>query len=347
MQSRLLLVFAVLPRVLRDYAEEGSRFDLYLHALSSLTEAGTNDAASELYRKLVDDDLFPSIEAWGALIDEITRPIDLRLDKGDTEIGDDDVREVHLAVRSLTNQPPPCSGSLSWEPDKAHENTLGADKDPVARLWAHVCVDSITDEAAAKFMDPEQWPHCTPFYVGMTKRGPAAGGGDCYLEDLSVDQTDQSIEHLKVCLVFTKVVDPDGTIALHYDLATANSGCPDCVAEDQGKIVVDHGDIEIRKREPSGYCFTSTKYYRFADIVDGGATAMFICAVGYAAQVEDYLHTCYAQDNGGVGPKDVGGMPAGPLDEREEVDGGDEGEDEIVIDDATNVIDIEDIITDD
>jgi hypothetical protein len=179
---------------------------------------------------------------------------------------------------------------------------------PVAALMTETLVDGIDFNAAARFIDPENWKTCMPdFWCEMT---PIPGrtvspGQRVYREVVSTHCDDEAQVGFwaETELLFTFIWVPDRETAevaiANYELAdTPKQGAP---------ILVDEGTIAVAKvdGDKTKLRVTTTKRIKFSHPFMFEAIPIIMCAFGYA-DVAGGLLTCAAKYG-----KDVETAPAG------------------------------------
>ena len=258
--ARRLHVVAIAARVvpaLQDLDDE----ELHAHLVGTLTspELAPEDRGEELLQMLLDDDLFPDLSRWSALLHAA----------GAAELID--------PVMVLQSDAPPCSGGLVLVtlPD--------GDTDPVTTLSTSFCTSAITFERAKRFLEPSNWPDCNDFWCRMDLNPTLSPGGNpTYTEEVSLACNTGAWQAV-TCLEFVMVSLPDRAVVV-YNLCDDRPLPGDLILVDSGSLmVVDNGN-EI--------CVTTTKRILFNHPFSGEALSVISCALGYGAVAEDLVFCC-------------------------------------------------------
>jgi len=277
MLPRRLLALAVLARVFpARFGPDGSDRDATLRALitpgivAGVGEVPTPPASGPLPMPERGDPLIED-RAWDLLV-ALADPQRLRR----LEDWHDFLRR-HAALVSgqLVSLPAPCSTTVIERP--------GIDGGgPIALLQTTMCVGGVDLRTLAqRFLKPECWPECSPWWCSMSREAGAAAGLTRYREVVAID-CDAHLFEVNVLLDFATVVQQTARTVVTYNMSPG-----------QGPIAVDvdRGVIEARQ-EGDHVRVLTTKRVRFAAPVDTGTLGAIACWVGYGDVATDLICSC-------------------------------------------------------
>jgi hypothetical protein len=188
----------------------------------------------------------------------------------------------HLVSSQLASLPAPCSTTVIERP-------TGGD-DAIIVLQTSLCVGGVDLAAlSAGFLDPTNWPDCSPWWCAML----AAPGGDPrlkrYLEVVAADCPNRIFE-VAVFLDFATAIDGATRKVVTYNKSRDQSGMVAGLRANEA-VEVDRGVIDVRQ-EGDHLRVETTKRIRFAQSVDADALAVIACVVGYGDVAADVICDC-------------------------------------------------------
>jgi hypothetical protein len=277
MLPRRLLALAVVARVFpARFGPDGSDRDATLRALitpglvAGVGEVPTPPAGEPLPMPERGDPLIED-RAWDLLV-ALADPQHLpRLEDWHDFLR----RHAALVSGQLISLPAPCSTTVIERPGI---NGGG----PIALLQTTMCVGGVDLQTLAqRFLNPECWPECSPWWCSMSLEPGAAAGLTRYREVVAID-CDAHLFEVNVLLDFATVVRQTARTVVTYNMSPG-----------QGPIAVDvdRGVIEIRQERDHVRVLT-TKRVRFAAPVDTGTLGAIACWVGYGDVATDLICSC-------------------------------------------------------
>jgi hypothetical protein len=225
-----------------------------------LGDPSIQSQGEELLRALADPDRLSRIEDWHEFLRSTS----------------------HLVSSQLLSLPAPCSTTVIEPP-------TGGD-DAVVVLQTSLCVGGVDlDVLAARFLDPTNWPTCSPWWCQML-RAPGGGPGiKRFLEVVAADCPNRIFE-VAVFLDFATAIDGATRKVVTYNMSTDQSGMVGGLRANNA-VEVDRGVIDVR-RERDHFRVETTKRIRFAQPVDADALAVVACFVGYGDVAADVICDC-------------------------------------------------------
>ena len=283
MLPRRVLAVTLVARVFPDlFGPEGERADASVRALTipgivaglplvptpphdeppdvpDLGDPSLQSQGEELLRALADPDRLSRIEDWHEFLRSTS----------------------HLVSSQLAGLPAPCSTTVIEPP---------TGDDAVVVLQTSLCVGGVDlDVLAARFLDPTNWPACSPWWCKML-RAPGGGPGiKRFLEVVAADCPTRIFE-VAVFLDFATAVDRATRKVVTYNMSTDQSGMVGGLGANNA-VEVDRGVIDVR-RERDHFRVETTKRIRFAQSVDADALAVIACVVGYGDVAADVICDC-------------------------------------------------------
>lgn len=257
-QARRIMAVGALAKANPAYGVDGGQVALSVAALKPLTGTGTDAAGTDLLTLITDPAQFSGPQDWGRVVSPpgdgpplVSAPLSLQKD-------------------------PPCHSEVVTVP-----TTTGAQE--AVALETSCCVSGVTMAQTKNYLNPANWPTCSPLWCEMTPIGQGSFGQK-YREVISLDCADPKSTRITTCLEFLLSTLPDGTAVLEYQLS-------DTPGVGDGRIIVDEGSIVAR--EVNGQiCVTTTKRVCFTQPFSPVQMQMFMCALGYGAAAEDVLFSC-------------------------------------------------------
>lgn len=224
-----------------------------------LGDPSIRSQGEELLRALADPTRLPRIEDWQEFLSSTS----------------------HLVSSQLASLPAPCSTTVIEPP---------TGDDAIVVLQTSLCVGGVDlDVLAARFLDPTNWPTCSPWWCKML---PAPGGGPGlkrFLEVVAADCPNRIFE-VAVFLDFATAIDRATRKVVTYNMSPDQSGMVGGLRANQA-VEVDRGVIDVR-RERDHFRVETTKRIRFAQSVDADALAVIACVVGYGDVAADVICDC-------------------------------------------------------
>jgi hypothetical protein len=225
-----------------------------------LGDPSTRSQGEQLLRALADPNQLARIEDWRTFLDSTS----------------------HLVSSQLASLPTPCSTTVIEPP-------TGPDE-AIVVLQTSLCVGGVDlDGLSAGFLDPTNWPTCSPWWCEML---PAPGGGPGlkrFLEVVAADCPNHVFE-VAVFLDFATAIDTGTRKVVTYNKSPDQSGMVAGLRANDA-VEVDRGVIDIR-RERDHFRVETTKRIRFAQTIDADALAVIACVVGYGDVAADVICDC-------------------------------------------------------
>ena len=188
----------------------------------------------------------------------------------------------HLLSSQLASLPAPCSTTVIEPP-------TGGD-DAIVLLQTSLCVGGVDLAAlSAGFLDPTNWPRCSPWWCEMLPAPGAGPGLKRYLEVVAADCPNRVFE-VAVFLEFATAIDRATRKVVTYNMSPDQNGM---VAGRRANdaVEVDQGVIDVRQ-ERDHFRVETTKRIRFAQSLDADALAVIACTVGYGDVAADVICDC-------------------------------------------------------
>jgi hypothetical protein len=214
----------------------------------------------ELLRALADPSRLSRIEEWHEFLES----------------------NSHILSPQLASLPAPCTTTVIDPP-------TGGD-DGVVVLQTGLCVGGVDLAAlSAGFLDPRNWPGCSPWWCHMLPAPGGAPGLKRYLEVVAADCPNRIFE-VAVFLDFATAIDRATRKVVTYNMSPDQSGMVGGLGANDA-VEVDRGVIDVR-REGDHCRVETTKRIRFAQPVDADALAVIACVVGYGDVAVDVICDC-------------------------------------------------------
>lgn len=283
MLPRRLLVIALAARVFPRFGPDGDDAEVALRALvipgivaglplvptpppeeppdsPGVGDPSLRSRGEELLRALADPDRLARIEQWHEFLEG----------------------NSHILSPQLASLPAPCTTAVIEPP-------TGGD-DGVVVLQTSLCVAGVDlDALSAGFLDPTNWPGCSPWWCHMLPAPGGAPGLRRYLEVVAADCPGHVFE-VAVFLDFATAIDRPMRKAVAYNMSRDQSGMVGGLRAN-GAVEVDRGVIDVRQ-EGDHFRVETTKRIRFARPVDADALAVIACVVGYGDTAADVICDC-------------------------------------------------------
>jgi hypothetical protein len=216
--------------------------------------------AEELLAALADPERLPRVEDWHEFLASTS----------------------HVLSPQLASLPAPCTTAVIEPP-------TGAD-DAVVVLRTSLCVAGVDLAAlSAGFLDPTNWPGCSPWWCGMLPAPGVGPGLNRYLEVVAADCPNHIFE-VAVFLDFATAIDVETRKVVTYNKSPDQSGMVGGLRANDA-VEVDRGVIDVR-RERDHVRVETTKRIRFSDPLDADALSVIACLVGYGDVAADVICDC-------------------------------------------------------
>ena len=188
----------------------------------------------------------------------------------------------HVLSSQLAGLPAPCTTTVIELP-------TGGD-DAILLLQTSLCVAGV-DLAALSvgFLDPTNWPGCSPWWCEMLPAPGAGPGLTRFLEVVAADCTSRVFE-VAVFLDFATAIDRDTRKVVTYNKSPDQGGTVGGLRSNDA-VEVDRGVIDVR-RERDHVRVETTKRIRFTQPLDADALAVIACLVGYGDVAADVICDC-------------------------------------------------------
>jgi len=182
----------------------------------------------------------------------------------------------------LAGLPAPCTTTVIERP-------TGVD-DAIVVLQTSLCVAGVDlASLSAGFLDPKNWPRCSPWWCEMLPAPGAGPGLTRFLEVVAADCQNHVFE-VAVFLDFATAIDKETRKVVTYNKSPNQSGMVGGLRANDA-VEVDRGVIDVRK-ERDHVRVETTKRIRFAQAVDADALAVIACLVGYGDVAADVICDC-------------------------------------------------------
>jgi hypothetical protein len=225
-----------------------------------LGDPSLRSQGEELLRALADPDRLSRIEEWHEFLRS----------------------NSHILSPQLASLPAPCTTAVIDPPS-------GGD-DGVVVLQTSLCVGGIDlDALSAGFLDPGNWPGCSPWWCHMLPAPGGSPGLKRFLEVVAADCPSHIFE-VAVFLDFATAIDSATRKVVTYNMSPDQSGMVGVLRANDA-VEVDRGVIDVR-REGDHFRVETTKRIRFAQPVDADALAVIACVVGYGDVAADVICDC-------------------------------------------------------
>src|SRR5271165_584764 len=290
MRPRRLFAIAVAMRAFPEMRDPHSELGgLVVGALRVGALAGEEGKALSLHQLLVEEGPSPGPEGTGLALNAWWNGlVATALSQG-------------LIPDTAGMFPRPCSGRLL-----NMQNVAG----PIAALRTEFETDEIDFDQATRFLEPENWPQCMPwFWCEMKQIGAGPPGVCLYREVVSTNCADKArgafTAETELDFELNWLPDKAGTkgALMQYWLAPGRPQPGDVIRVDEGSLVVEKtGDRQRPLR------ITTTKRIQFSYPFSSQALATIMCALGYAEVASDLL--CCAASGSKQGGTNFGGTPA-------------------------------------
>ena len=297
MRPRRLFAIAVAMRAFPEMRDPHSELGaLAVGALRVSALAGKEKQALALHELLAEEESLPSIEGTPQ---ELSTWWDDLVAKADSE---------GLISSTTGMRPRPCSGRLVNVPGIVGE---------VAALETVFQTNEVDFDQAIRFLEPETWPKCMPwFWCEMKQIG--AGPPPLYKEVVSTDCahkagaafTAETELDFEFRWLGQKAKPPKGALTA-YRLAPGRPEPGDLIRVDEGSLVVE----KIRAGQRP-LMITTTKRIQFSYPFSSEALATIMCALGYTEAVAELLCCAASGSKKGGNP-----FPGGSTVENDPVSG--------------------------
>jgi hypothetical protein len=228
--------------------------------MPDLGDPALRSQGEELLRALADPTRLSRIEEWHEFLATVS----------------------HVVSPQLASLPAPCSTTVIEPPS-------GGD-DAVVVLQTTLCLGGVDLAAlSAGFLDPRNWPGCSPWWCEMLPAPGAAPGLDRYLEIVAADCPNHVFE-VAVFLDFATAINRESRKVVTYNMSRDQSGMVGGLHANDA-VEVDQGVIDVR-REGDHFRVETTKRIRFAQPIDADALAVIACMVGYGDVAADVICDC-------------------------------------------------------
>lgn len=258
--ARRLLAVAALMQTFEALRPDGAESGLVVGALTAGgTLAPSRRAAEQLHQLLWER--FDGMGSWTPFLEAAL---------------DQELVPVVLRVQTTA---PPCVGKVITK-----ENPLDPTDDlPVAKLTTSFPV-AVPFDRALVYLNPANWPKVSDFWCHMDLTKVLSPTERIYWEQVGLDCDDPTL-CVSTDLKFTFTRQPQSASAIY------NLPAPPKATDD---ILVDQG-VLLLSRDGDGVYLETSKCVAFSGSMNGAYLAMFMCATGYGAAVEEAIFNGAAQ----------------------------------------------------